>query len=885
MEPRVTPERWRRIEEVFATVWSATTGARTAMVRRLAGDDRSLASEVLSLVGAAEASPDHFDRLAASLLLLDGDGAQTPDRTGRLVGPYRLMRLLGQGGMGSVYLAERADGAFEQTVAVKLLPLGMMRPALERRFLAERQILARMEHPNIARLVDGGVTEDETPYFVMEYVNGLPIHEYCERHALSIDRRLRLFLAVCAAVEAAHRNLVIHRDLKPTNVLVTTEGTVKLLDFGIAKLLTSNDGTTEPQPLTPAYASPEQLEGRPLTTAVDVWGLGVILYELLAGRRPFEGRPCGERTQPPSAPSLYHRGLSRDLDTIVLTAIHAQPERRYSSVALLVSDVRRYLGGLPISARAESWTYRLTCFAWRHPFGIAAAVLIVTLLSALTVLSLQSATRAREQAARVARERDASKQVMRFLVDVFSTADPAANRGETVTARELLDRGAARVRTELGARPEVQATLLGTMGRVYRQLGLLDRGTPLLEEALEHRQRIYAAPHPDIAEALYELGLARSSAGHSDEAEKLLRQTLAMRQELQSGPNDETVAARVALGRLLTDAGRPAAGVRELRLAVQHARQLGGEKTPGVAHALYHLAMALHHDGKMPEAFDTFRKAAVLYRSLPVEPTPESAESLLMLASAESMHQGSAAVESLYTEALAVHRRLYGVDHPEYAQALRSAANGMATYGGFVRPEAQLVEAVQIYRRLRVPDQAGLAGALIDLGNLRRRRGDLDEAEQALSKGLFLSRRIAQPVSTGVALQGLAEIHRARGQLALAGQRLSEAEKIYRASLGPAHPMLFRVGLAKGELAHAQGQHRTARALLGETLENFESLLGPNHVQVARTKLALGICLAESGRVADARPLLVAAESVLRSAAGVDAADARRAATALKKVS
>jgi tetratricopeptide (TPR) repeat protein len=875
------PERWREVEELFAKAWEAPAGTRATLVRELARGDAALTREVLTLVDAAEASPDYLDSMSAGLRLAGLDIGPLPDRSGRRVGPYRLTRALGHGGMGSVYLAERADGAFDQTVAIKLLPVGMMRPAHERRFLAERQILARMENPHIARLLDGGVTEDGTPYFVMEYVDGLPIDEYCERHALPIAERLRLFLPVCEAVDSAHRNLVIHRDLKPTNVLVATDGTVKLLDFGIAKLLSSDDGATDGQPLTPAYASPEQLEGQPLTTAVDVWGLGAILYELVTAQRAFNRNRDGARTPPP--PSQLRRGLSRDVDTIVLAALQPEPQRRYPSVVRLADDVRRYLDGLPVQARADSRMYRLTCFVRRHRYGVAAAAVIVALFGALTGLSLHSAARAREHAARIAQEHEASTEVMKFLVDVFATADPAVHRGQTITARELLDRGAARVRTELAGRPQIQATLLGTIGRVYRQLGLLDRATPLLEEALTERRRRFGAPHPAIAEALQELGLARWSAGRADEAEQLLRQALEMWQSLSGAPNEQSIGARTALGRLLSETGRPIDGARELRLAVQHARSVGGDTTPMVAHGLYHLGMVLHHQGKMYEAADSFREAAELYRRLPMEPTPESAESVLMLAALENSRGQDSAAASLYAEALDVHRRLYGVDHPKYAEALHDSANANVSRDArdLARAEEQMRQAVQIYARHAVPDHEGWATALIDLGRMRRRRGDLDAAGAAFQEALALSRRIADPVTTAMALQEVALIDRARGHLASAARRLHEVAAIYRQALGPDSPMLLRVAMAQGEVAHDRGQHDQAQALLRHALTGFEELLGPDHLRVARARLALGICLAGTGRAADARPLLVAAESRLRSIVGADAPETRRAVAAL----
>jgi len=872
----MTPERWRRVEAVFAQAHDAPAGERTAIARALAGDDEALADEVLSLLRAAERSPDYLDRLAARLSLADVQARPPCDSSGRMVGPYRLMRLLGHGGMGSVYLAQRADGVFDQTVAIKLLPLGSLRPDLARRFRAERQILAGMQHPNIARLLDGGVTEDGTPYFVMEHVDGLALDAWCEQQALPIEHRLRLFLDVCGAVEAAHRNLVIHRDLKPANVMVTAEGSVKLLDFGIARLLSSDDGATGPQPLSPAYASPEQLQGGPLTTAVDVWGLGVILYGLLARRLPFEGRCLTDRTPPPP-PSRFRPELPRDLDAIVLKALQPEPEHRYAWVALLADDIRRHLQGQPVRARVQSWGYRLRCFARRHRYGVAAAMTIVALLGALAALSLHSAGHAREQAARIAQERDAAREVTEFLVEVFAAADTAAERGETVTARELLDRGAARVRTELRDRPQIQATLLGTIGRVYRQLGLLDRAAPLLEQALAQRQQLFAAPHPAIAEAMHELGLARWSGGRPKDAQRLLQSALAMRETLHPRPHRDTVTTRIALARLLVDQGHPAQGVRELRAAIRDVRGLGADAKPVEAHARYHLALALHHQGDLKAASYSFREAAALYRRLPLEPTPESAESLLMLAHLESVRGPHSEVEALYAEALSAYRKLHGVDHPDYAEALRLSANQIAKRDdGLARAEAQLQQALRIHAQLREPDRAGLANTLIDLASVRLRRGDPNDAERILARALAIGRELAEPVTLAIAQMASSELQIARGDLPAAAQALDEAEKLFADALGPDSPMLLRVALRQGELAHRAGRHAQAQTLLRDTLRRYEAMLGPDHARVADTRLALGTCLFEDGRKAEARPLLLAAEAALRRNEGADAPDTRR---------
>ena len=844
----MTPERWQRIEEIFAHAHEAPEAERAKRVHALAGDDRALAGEVLSLLAAAEDASGYLDGLASRLAL---GVVSPPDCSGRTIGPYRLTRLLGHGGMGSVYLARRADGVFDQTVALKLLPQGATQPALERRFRAERQILAGLQHPNIARLLDGGVAEDGTPYFAMEYVDGIPLDDYCRRYRPTAERKLTLFLAVCSAVEAAHRNLVIHRDLKPANVLVAKDGSVKLLDFGIATLLDDETGPVEKQPLSPAYASPEQLQGGPLTTAVDVWGLGAVLYELLAERRPFDGRDRVDGTPPP--PGRLGKDLPRDLDAIVATALQRSPERRYASVALLADDVRRHLQRRPVRALGSGWRYRLGCFARRHRFGVAGAATIVLLLAALSAVSMHAAMQSRAQAARIAAERDASRQVARFLADVFSAADPATQRGDLLTARELLDRGAVRARTELAARPDVQAAMLATIGRVYRQIGLPDRALPLLEQSLAQRRRLHVVPHPEIAESLHELGLAQWRAGQPQAAQATLRHALGMRRTLQRGSDDGAVSSRIALGELLLETGKPADAERELREAVREARALGEAGAVRQARALYLLATALHHGGRLPEAADSARRAAALYRRLPTAPTPEAAESLLLLAGMERVaRRPGMQVRALYAETLALHRRLYGDDHPRHAAVLNEAALAAEQTGDVATARMQLDQAIAIYRRARPPDPDGLAVALTNLGDLRRRHGDPDGAERAFDESLQLS--AARPDAAAGALYLRAQVHQVRGDLAKAARDLDESAALYARALGPHNPMLLRLALARGELAHARGEHARARALLRSALEGYRSMFGPEHARTVEARRALTACLREDGRRSDGPP-------------------------------
>jgi serine/threonine-protein kinase len=429
--------------------------------------------------------------------------------------------------MGTVYLAERVDGQFEQQVAIKLLKQGLPGEDARRRFLQERQILARLEHPGIARLLDGGVTAEGTPFFVMEHVEGRPVTAYCNEQNFGIEQRLRVFLEICDAVQYAHRNLVVHRDLKPSNILVDAAGRVKLLDFGIAKLLAEGDDGAPAEAtrsvlraMTPEYAAPEQVRGDPVTTATDVYVLGVLLYELLAGQRPYRVgrgpiseleraileeeplRPSARTTGGAGLPGIGPRELQRrlrgDLDGIVLKALEKEPERRYPSAEALATDIRRHLQGLPVSAHGDRLAYRTWKFARRHRLSMAAAGLgFLSLIGGLIGTTWQA-----QRAAREARKAEVVKD---FLKSLFSASDPKEAQGKERTARQLLEDGARRIETELKDQPEVQSEVARLIAAVYRELGEYDRAAPLLSADLERHRKLDGPRSLAVAESLTQL--------------------------------------------------------------------------------------------------------------------------------------------------------------------------------------------------------------------------------------------------------------------------------------------------------------------------------------------------------------------------------------------
>ena len=545
-------ERWNEIEALFESALDRQCEERITWLHG-ACDDSQLRAEVERLLKAHERAGGVLDSPAVL-------ASEPPDVRRQRIGPYRLLREIGSGGTSVVYLAER-EAPYRQCVALKLLRPCLAMSDLVRRFLAERQILATLDHPSIARLLDGGVSEDGRPYFVMELVEGEPITDYCDAHRLSVDERLVLFERVCEAVQHAHRNLVVHRDLKPSNILVTPEGEVKLLDFGIAKLLDPEAvPTAVPHtrtgfcPMTPEYASPEQIRGGPITTATDVYQLGVVLYELLAGRRPYamEGQTLGEverticeREPPPPSGAVMQeediapqqiadtrgvsvselqRTLRRDLDTIVQKALRKEPTRRYASVEQLSADVERYRSGQPVLARPATVGYRLRKFAERHRGGVAATVLFVLLLGGYAATVTLQAQRIVEERDHARLEAMKALHVKDFLIELFGSA--AESVEDTTALMDGLAGGADRVQRDLADHPEIRAEMLSALGAVYERLGQTEAARPLVEEALSARRMAFAAPHAEVAATLRHLAELEQQAGRMARAEVLYRDAL-----------------------------------------------------------------------------------------------------------------------------------------------------------------------------------------------------------------------------------------------------------------------------------------------------------------------------------------------------------------------
>lgn len=704
--PRVTKaEQWQRAKEVLDEALDVDTEARSAFIRDACGDDVDLIAEVEALLRfeSETAVGGFIDRPMFTLHKAEPE----PNAVGDRVGRYRLINEIGRGGMGTVYLAERADDEFEHRVAIKILKRGLDTDEIVGRFRRERQIVARLNHPHIAGLLDGGSTDDGLPYFVLEHVEGRPIDRYCNEEDLDVEERLRLFLTVCDTIDFAHQNLVVHRDLKPGNILVTDAGVPKLLDFGIAKILSPDGGpedVTRAQVrfLTRDFAAPEQIRNLPVTTATDVYSLGVLLYLLLAGKRPFDAETSDEQRtetlpQNPSrvAPAERREKLAGDLDHIVLQTLHPEPERRYGSVEQLAADVRRYLDGLPVLASPDSRVYRAKKFVRRHWVSVATVTGIVVLLMAFGIVTSVLLNRSiRDQRlAEAAQQR--SEAAIRALVDTFSQADPDESGGEELTVRQALEQGYVDVLQELQD-PELETWFMDEIGYIFLKLGAAGKAMELFQDSLAIRNQQVSSPPASIAKSYVNLATAHRELADLDSAEARLQDALEIYDDLDDPASEGYRTAQHDLAILLEEKGSFREAEELHRKLLDSNRALDGPDAASVASTQHNLGAVLREQGRYEEALDALGKALTLRREIYGENNTRVATTLNTLAATFEDSGNLKAAQDYYLKSYEVRNQLYPDGHASTAGVLNNLALLDLRQGNYSTAETRLKEALNM---------------------------------------------------------------------------------------------------------------------------------------------------------------------------------------------
>jgi len=882
MKTILSSEDWDLLQEVFAVAVELPLQERAAYLTEACAGRSGLRARVESLLDALDAET----RIGA---IVEAAAIQSVEATlpdlGERLGSYRLTSILGKGGMGVVYRAMRDDEAYEKEVAIKVVALGVLSEGLRERFRDERQILANLDHPYIGRLLDGGTTERGLPYVVMEFVDGRPINRWCDEEGLGRKERVRLMIAVARAVAYAHQHLVVHSDLKPENIYVTADGEPKLLDFGIAKALgpqrRSEKGKGEEPSdavilMTPAYASPEQLRGETITTATDVYQLGVLLYLLLTGRKPFEVNSaglaewkrviCEQPIEPPK--------IDPELDSIVLHALEKDSARRYAAAKELVDDLERYLAGFPVLAYPTSWSYRTRKFVGRHTLSVAAAGLGFLLLLGFSIaMSIQ--------AKRIARERDSAEQVANFLGTVFSAPNPNVAHGQNVSARDLLDRGAAGIE-HLKASPQVRERLLMTLADSYGSLSVYDRCHDLYEEALQLRRSLYGENSVQVAEVLGDLTQLSIISEHFADANRYAEEWVPLVQKVYGTNSEQAADAFLIKGRVEFIHSDMAASAASLRQSIAIATRLHGEKSADVTHRLNLLGNTLYVGGDFAGAERAFQKQlsvektgnwqnspnlaaiidtegklahdlvlqgryaeaeAILRESLPLQMKLDghkhsftgNTEARLGQVLAERGDLVNA--EKMEQDALRVHTASLGPESMYVGVDDGALARVMVLQRRYAEAEPLMVHRVAICRKSFGDESVWLARALLDLGTLQLGMGRLEEADSTLSGALAMELK-----KNGGETPYAAQDHLAMGRLRLAEGNLPAAKTELERSLAidenvKVDPVNLAATLqSMGELEQREGHTQEASSLLQRALTQESSLLAPDDPELVETR-------------------------------------------------
>jgi len=773
-------ERWARVKELFQAAADLAPRERAVLLSKECDGDEALRREIESLLDS-DNQVDGFIEQPAFKIPQDLFPEEEESLAGRQFGAYQIIREIGRGGLGAVYLAARADDEYRKEVAIKLIRRGLDTEDILRRFRNERQILAQLDHPNIARLIDGGTTDDGLPYFVMEYVNGEPIGAYCDAHVLNTTERLNLFRKVCAAVTYAHQNLVIHRDLKPSNILVATDGEPKLLDFGIAKLLSSEEEVLAQtmvgqKIMTPEYASPEQVNGERITTVSDVYSLGVLLYELLTGRTPYrlKTRTAEEISraiteQEPERPSTipaapkpqvlsttplsplrnrsrpgrrihFRRGarhryeLRGDIDNIVLMAMRKEPARRYASVGQFSEDIRRHLEGLPVIARKDTWSYRSGKFVRRHRVGVAAALVVaLSLLGGIVGTLVQARTAHREKAK--------AEAISAFLQRMLTASDPNRHTGATPTVKDILDDASKRLASaQLADQPEVRAELQRTIGVTYLSIGQYALAEQNLSAALQTQTKLFGEDGVETLKTAAQLAtLWGGSTGDYAKTDRFYRQKLPLLRAAQKNGTlsaDYVISALNSLALLRRAQGDSHEAELLLREEVALGPQVSAESNGDIGIAETILALTLADQGKFPEAIKILREKLAHLRSHAQPKSPELCATLTGLGSFLLENSEFSEAQQNLHEAELIYRELYDPANMQLGDNLRLQAQALYMAHRYAEAEAKIDETLRIYRAASTPQYLNYATALMAQGLIYSETGNTAEAEKLLREAV-----------------------------------------------------------------------------------------------------------------------------------------------------
>jgi eukaryotic-like serine/threonine-protein kinase len=911
----VEPERWQKIERLCHAALERPASFRTAFVAEACAGDESLRKDVESLLAQGEETGSFLEgpalEAAAKDLAQDrarlAGGANQPDpMIGKTISHYRLLQKLGEGGMGEVWLAEQSAPVRRQ-VALKLIKAGLYDRSVLQRFQSERQSLAIMDHPSIAKVFDAGATPDGQPYFVMEYVQGLPITDYCDAKKLKIRDRLELFMRVCEGVQHAHQKAIIHRDLKPANILVVEidgKPTPRIIDFGIAKVLSqplSGEGRfTQAGGLvgTPGYMSPEQADPaiEDVDTRTDVYSLGVILYELFTAFLPFDTkewrkRPLHEvlrqlneddpprpstkvttekesstaaaemrRTEPRQLASL----LRGDLDSITMKALERDRSRRYESPSAFATDVGRYLGNQAVLAVAPSVAYRARKFAGRHRAALITACAFALVLIAAAVVSIRQSIRATKQRDRADAESAVAQAVNDFLQnDLLAQASAAIQAGPSakpdpdLKVRTALDRAATRIGGKFDRQPEVEAAIRDTIGQTYADLGLYPEARKQLERALALRHRVLGAENPMTLKTMNRLGHIVYLQGEYPRAEAVVSQVLAIQRRVLGPEHPDTVRSMNSLAVIYTDQGKYTQAEALYSQTLEIGRRALGPEHPETLASMNNLAIVYDYEGKYPQAEALYSQTLEIVRRVS---GPEHPRTLMSMNNLANVYQGEGKypeAEALYGQTLEIERRVLGPEHPETLASMNNLAGDYEAQGKYAEAEALYGQTLEIQRRVLGPEHPDTLNSMGNLASIYDSEGKYAQAEELYSRTLAIERHVIGPEhpDTLTSMNNLANTYRDQGNYAQGEALYRQTLETSRRALGPEHPYTLGTLSEFASMYQREGRYALGETYAAQALAGRRHALGTEHPDTMAAAADLALAYVSQKKFAESEPL------------------------------